>query len=520
MSAIVTILISVIVAIIFFVIGYFTQKITRNRKILTAERKAEKILQSSRGKSKEIEQQTREKIEQLKKVQKRQLIEETKAQKRHLELWEKELEKKDEEQKKTKDFLSQREKNLMVREKEVQQQKEEVGIKRRRLTQLIEENNKKLEDISRLTRDEARKMILEKAKEEAENKAIQIENEIISESNRKANRKAKEIITGAIQRCASDLVSDATVSAVSLPSESMKGRIIGREGRNIRAFENVTGIDVIIDDTPETITLSAFDPIKREIARISMEKLIKDGRIHPARIEEIVEKTEKEFEERIVEIGENTMFELGISKMHDDLIKMVARLNFRMSYGQNVLQHSKEVAYLMGLMAGELQLDIDIAKRAGILHDIGKGISQEYSGSHAEIGATAARKYGEDPIIVNAIAAHHEEVEPASPYAVLLQAADAISGARPGARRETLAAYIRRVEDLENIAASFEGVKKAYSMQAGREVRIIVEPEIISDNGTRKLSAKIAQSIEKNLKYPGEIKVTVIRETRSVANAK
>jgi ribonuclease Y len=300
----------------------------------------------------------------------------------------------------------------------------------------------------------------------------------------------------------------------------MKGRIIGREGRNIRAFETATGIDVIIDDTPEAITLSGFDPIKREIARVSMENLIKDGRIHPARIEEIVEKTNKEFDERIMEIGENTMFELGISKMHDELVKMVARLNFRSSYGQNVLQHSKEVANLMTLMAGELKLDIEIAKRAGILHDIGKGMSQEYSGSHAEIGAAAAKKYGEEPVIVNAIASHHEEVEPQSIYAVLLEAADAISGSRPGARRETLEAYIRRVEELENIASSFEGVKKVYSMQAGREVRIIVEPESVSDNGTHRLATKVAQEIEKNLKYPGEIKVIVIRETRSVANAK
>lgn len=520
MNTIITILISIIVSIAFFIFGYFTRKLTRNKKIQTAEIKAEKILQNAREKSKEIENQTRKKVEQLKEEQKREFIEETKAQKRHLELWERELERKESEQKKTKDFLSQREKNLMVREKEVQHQKEEVGIKIKRYTQLIEETNKKLEDISRLTREEARKKLLEEVKEEVQNKAIQVENEIISETKKKANRKAKEIISEAIQRCTTDHVYDATVSMVSLPSESMKGRIIGREGRNIRTFENVTGIDVIIDDTPEVITLSGFDPIKREIAKISMEKLIKDGRIHPARIEEILEKTVKEFDERIQDIGENTMFELGIAKMHDDLVKMVSRLNFRTSYTQNVLQHSKEVAYLMAIMAGELQLDIDIAKRAGILHDIGKGMGQEYSGSHAEIGATAAKKYGEIPIIVNAIAAHHEEFEPASPYAVLLQAADAISGARPGARRETLEAYIKRVEDLENIASAFEGVKKVYSMQAGREIRIIVEPQSISDNGTRRLASGIAKKIENDLKYPGEIKVIVIRETRSVANAK
>jgi len=520
MNMIITILVSVIVAIIFFAIGYLTQKITRNKKIQTAGRKAEKILQSARLKSKEIDQLTREKLERLRKEQKRELNEETKAQKRHLELWEKELERKEAEEKRTKDFLSQREKNLMTREKEVQQQREEVNVKRKRYTQIIEEANKKLEEISRMARDEAKQLILKEAKEKAESKVIQIENEIISEAKKKANRKAKEIITTAIQRCATDHVSDSTVSVVSLPSENMKGRIIGREGRNIRTFENATGIDVIIDDTPEAITVSGFDPIKREIARISMENLIKDGRIHPARIEEVVEKTKKEFDERTVEIGEDIMFELGISKMHDDLVKMVGRLNFRTSYGQNVLQHSKEVAYLMAIMAGELELNINIAKRAGILHDIGKGMSQEYSGSHAEIGATAARKYGEDSIVVNAIAAHHEEVDPTSPYAVLLQAADAISGARPGARRETLEAYIKRVEELEGIASSFAGVKKVYSMQAGREVRIIVEPESISDNGTREMASKIAQKIESDLKYPGEIKITVIRETRAVSSAK
>ncbi len=519
MNTVMTVVLYILVAAIFFVIGYFTQKIRRNKKILTAESKAEKLIKEALKKSKETEEKTREKLEQLKREQRRGFIEETKAQKKHLDLWEKELERKDKDQKRTKDFLSQKEKNLMAREKEVQKEKEEAAIKRKRYTQLIEEKNKRLEEISRMTRDEAKELLLNEVKEEVENKAIQIENDTIAKAKKKAKRKAAYIITEAIQRCAPDIVIDSTVSSVSLPSENMKGRIIGREGRNIRAFEKETGIDVIIDDTPEAVTLSGFDPIKREIARVSMEKLIKDGRIHPARIEEIVQKTKEELDERITEIGENAIFELGLPKINDELVKMIGKLNFRSSYGQNVLQHSKEVAYLMGVMAGELQLDIDLAKRAGILHDIGKGMSQEYSGSHAEIGADAARKYGESPIVVNAIAAHHEEVQPESPIAVLLQAADAISGARPGARRETLEAYIRRVEELEKIASSFKGIKKVYAMQAGREVRIIVQPESISDNGTRELATKIARKIEGNLTYPGEIRVTVIRETRAVEHA-
>ncbi len=508
-----------VISVVLLGAGYFLQKFKTDKKIQTAETKAEKLIRNAQSKSKEIEEKTREKLELLKRAQKKEFIEETKAQKRHLDRWEKELERKDEEQKRTNNFLSQKEKNLMSREKAVQEQKEEILLKRKKYTDLVEITNKRLETISRMTRDEAKKEILEEVSKQAENKAIQIENEVINEARKKAKRSAQKIITEAIQRCAIDNVSDSTVSVVSLPSENMKGRIIGREGRNIRAFEKATGIEVIIDDTPEAVTLSCFDPIKREIGKTSLEKLVKDGRIHPARIEEIVEKTKQEFQERIFEIGESTIFELGLSKIKDELVEMVGKLKFRSSYGQNVLQHSKEVSYLMGLMAGELGLDIETAKRAGILHDIGKGMSQDYSGSHADIGASAARKFGETPVIVNAIAAHHEEVEPETPFAVLLQAADAISGARPGARKETLEAYIRRVEELEKIASSFNGVKKVYSIQAGREVRVIVEPANVSDNGTRELATKVAKKIEENLSYPGEIKVTVIRETRAVEHA-
>jgi len=513
------IILYVVISAILLTAGYFLQKFKTDKKIQTAEIKAEKLIKNAIAKSKEIEEKTREKLEQLRKTQKKEFIEETRAQKRHLDRWEKELERKDEEQKKNSSFLAQKEKNLMSREKAVQEQKEEIMLKRKKYTDLVEITNKRLETISKLTRDEARNIIIEEVKKDSENKAIQIENEIISEATKKAKRTAQSIITEAIQRCAIDNVSESTVSVVSIPSENMKGRIIGREGRNIRAFEKATGTEVIIDDTPEAVTLSCFDPVKREIAKVSLEKLVKDGRIHPARIEEIVEKTKNELQDRILEIGENTIFELGLSKVRDELVTMVGKLKFRSSYGQNVLQHSKEVSYLMGAMAGELGLDVETAKRAGILHDIGKGMSQDYSGSHAAIGASAARKYGESALIINAIAAHHEEVEPETPYAVLLQAADAISGARPGARKETLEAYIRRVEELEKIASSFNGIKKVYSIQAGREVRIIVEPESVSDNGTRELATKVAKKIEENLSYPGEIKVTVIRETRAVNHA-
>ena len=335
-----------------------------------------------------------------------------------------------------------------------------------------------------------------------------------------ANRKAAEILSTAIQRMAVDYVSETTVSVVSLPSDEMKGRIIGREGRNIRTFEKVSGVDLIIDDTPEAVVLSCFDPVRREVARLALEKLIADGRIHPGRIEEIIAKTTKEMEENLIKLGEKAVLETNIHNISPNLIKVLGRLHYRTSYGQNVLEHSIEAAWICGILAAELGLDQELARRAGLLHDIGKAIDHEFDGSHAIIGANLARKNGEGKIIVNAIEAHHEEVEAISVYAALTQASDAISGARPGARREMLETYMQRLAKLEEIANSIDGVSKSYAIQAGRELRIIVEPSLIDENQTALLATEIADSIEKQVQYPGQIKDTVIRETRQIAMAK
>jgi ribonuclease Y len=377
-----------------------------------------------------------------------------------------------------------------------------------------------IEKVAQLSKEEAKQLLTNEILDETRRDvALQVRN-IEQTAKDEATHEAKKIISLAIQRCASDHASEITVSVVPLPSDDMKARIIGREGRNIRALENATGIELIVDDTPEVVILSGFDPVRREIARITLEKLIADGRIHPARIEETVEKVKKELDQEIKASGESAMFEVGIFGLHPELIKLIGRLKYRTSYGQNVYKHSIEVAQLAGLMASELGLDVNLAKRAGLLHDIGKAVDHEQEGTHVQLGADLAKKYKESANVVNAIAAHHGDVEPKTIEAVLVAAADAISGARPGARRETGTNYVKRLEKLEEIASSFNGVDKSYAIQAGREVRVIVKPEQIDDAQAMFLAKDIAKKIEAELEYPGQIKVNVIRESRSVEYAK
>ena len=409
--------------------------------------------------------------------------------------------------------LEQREKALARRESGVEQAEADIAA-------LHEQQLAELERISGLSMEDARDILMENAEREARHDAALLVRDIEAKAREEADRRARNIVALAIQRCAADQVAETTVSVVPLPNDEMKGRIIGREGRNIRALETATGVDLIIDDTPEAVILSGFDPVRREIARIALEKLILDGRIHPARIEETVEKARREVDAQIREAGEQAVLSTGVNGLHHELVRYLGRMRYRTSYGQNVLNHSIEVAHLAGIMAAEIGANIALAKRAGLLHDIGKSIDHEVEGSHAQIGADLAKKYRENNQIVHAIMAHHGDVEPTTIEAVLVQAADAISAARPGARRETLETYIKRLEKLEEIANSFDGVDTSFAIQAGREVRIIVKPEKVSDSDTAIMAKDIAKRIENELEYPGQIKVNVIRETRTVDYAK
>ena len=393
---------------------------------------------------------------------------------------------------------------------------EVVNNKRTELEKHQEEHIRRLEKIAGLTAEEAKTQIIESLKSEAHTQAIGIQQEIIDEAKQKANKEARKIVIQTIQRTAAEQAIENSITVFNLESDEIKGQIIGREGRNIRALEAATGVDLIVDDTPEAILLSCFDPLRREIARLSLQRLVADGRIHPARIEEVVEKTRKQIEEQVMEIGERTVIELGIHGMHKELVRMVGRMRFRSSYGQNLLMHSRETANLCAIMAAELGLNVKLAKRAGLLHDIGKVPDEESELSHALIGAKLAEKYGENPAVVNAIGAHHDEMEMQYVISPIIQACDAISGARPGARREIMQQYLQRIKDLENLAMSYNGVEKAYAIQAGRELRVIVESEKVSDQESDRLSFEIAQKIQTEMTFPGQIKVTVIREKRAV----
>lgn len=416
--------------------------------------------------------------------------------------------------------LDKKEAALNKREKSLAQEEKVFSEREKELEIILAEERHKLENISGMSVQEAKEMLINSIESEARHDAALLIKKIETEAREIADRKAKDIISLAVQRYSGDYVAEKTVSVVNLPNEEMKGRIIGREGRNIRAIEASTGVDLIIDDTPEAVILSGFNPVRREVARVSLERLISDGRIHPARIEEIVEKVNAEIETSIREAGEQAAFDVSVHGIHPELIKLIGKLKFRTSYAQNVLQHSREVSFLCGIMAAELGLNEKQAKRAGLLHDIGKAVDHEMEGPHAAIGADLARRYGESPAIVHAIAAHHEDVPTEDILAIVVQAADALSGARPGARKELLETYVRRLEDLERIAASFNGISKAYAIQAGRELRIVVESNIVADGDVVLLSRDIAKKIENELTYPGQIKVTVIRETRAVEYAK
>ena len=452
--------------------------------------------------------------------QKRLLDEEVKERQKELRLQEKKYNERLSSLDKRLDSLDKKENTLAEQEKKLKSKEEELLNKKTEYEAILTAQKNKLAEIAGLSREEAIARLREELIAQARQVAANDARLTIEQIKLDASRKAAEILSTAIQRMAVDHVSESTVSVVSLPSDEMKGRIIGREGRNIRTFEKASGVDLIIDDTPEAVVLSCFDPVRREIARLALEKLIADGRIHPGRIEEVVAKTAKEMDENLIKIGEKAVLDTNIHNISPNLIKVLGRLHYRTSYGQNVLEHSIESAWICGILAAELGLDQEIARRAGLLHDIGKAVDHEFDGSHAIIGANLARKNGEGKIIVNAIEAHHEEVEANSVYAALTQASDAISGARPGARREMLETYMQRLTKLEEIANSVDGVNKSYAIQAGRELRIIVEPQLIDENQTALLATEIASTIEKQVQYPGQIKVTVIRETRQIAMAK
>lgn len=507
------ILVGGVALIIGLLLGIVIRKNVAESKIKSAEAEARRIIEDgikdSETKKKEAIIEAKDEIHKMRNEAER----ENKERRNELKKLETRLLKKEETLDKKSEITEQREENLNKRTKQIE-------IKEKQIHEIEERQRVELEKISGLSTEEAKNMLLDGIKKDVEHEAAIMVKEIEREAKENADRKAREVISYAIQKCAADHVAETTVSVVDLPNDEMKGRIIGREGRNIRALETLTGIDLIIDDTPEAVVISGFDPIRREVARIALEKLINDGRIHPARIEEMVDRAKKEIDIEIKEEGEKAAFDTGVNNIHPEIIKLLGRLKYRTSYGQNVLKHSIEVAYLSSIMAAELGADVRLAKRAGLLHDIGKAVDHEIEGPHVTIGADMAKRYRESKEVVNAIAAHHNDIEPDTIEAVLVQAADAISAARPGARRETLESYIKRLEKLEEIANSFEGVDKCYAIQAGREVRIMVKPEKVNDSGMVMVSRDIVKRIESELEYPGQIKVNVIRETRSVSYAK
>lgn len=507
------IVVPVITLVIGAVVGYFYRKNLAEAKVGRAEETVAQLIEDAQNRAETLKKEKilESKEEVLK--QRNEFDNECKERRNEMQRSERRLVSREEGLEKKSDQLMVREEKLVERDKQIEIKEAEIAI--------MHQNEKvELERIGGLTAEEAKEILLRDVEADTRVDAAIMIREIEAEAKDEADKRAREIVTTAIQRCAADHVAEMTVSVVALPSDEMKGRIIGREGRNIRTFETATGIDLIIDDTPEAVILSGFDPVRREVARLALEKLIQDGRIHPARIEEMVAKARREIDKQIREAGEQAVFSLGIHNLHPELVKLLGRLRYRTSYGQNVLKHSIEVANLSAMMAAELGGNVAIAKRAGLLHDIGKAVDHETEGSHTQIGVDLAKKYKENPEVIHGIAAHHGDVEAQTVEAVLVQAADAISAARPGARQETMENYIKRLEKLEDIANTHAGVSSSYAIQAGREIRVLVKPDEIGDNETPLVAREICKQIEAELDYPGQIKVNVIRETRSVDYAK
>lgn len=507
-------------AVLGFSIGWVVTNKMAAARVASAKENSRKLLDDA---TKEADTLKREKLLEVKDEwyqKKKEFDTDVQSKRNKLSAQEKALDVREENIDRKVELLSRKEREQVGLKRQMDERSRTIETRQEELERMLADENIRLERLSGLTRDEAKRQLIENMANEARTEAAMMLKEIRDTGRDESRREAQKLVVQAIQRTAADHSVETTVSVLNIQSDEMKGRIIGREGRNIRAFEAATGVDVIVDDTPEAVILSAFDPFRREVARVALERLIADGRIHPARIEEVVEKVRAELEEEILKVGENTLLEVGLHGAHKELLKLIGRMKYRSSYGQNMLQHSIEVAFLTGAMAAELRLDPVLAKRAGLLHDIGKCVDKSIEGPHALIGYEIAKKYGEHAVVANAIGSHHEDIPMESPIAALVQAADAISGARPGARRESVEGYVKRLEKLEELAQSFRGVSKTYAIQAGREVRVVVEQDRVDDARADQLAHDISEKIQREMEYPGQIKVTVIREYRSVAYAK